>query len=335
MPRTGVCALILPAILAGGCTNLVAPDAPARDTMADFESAWQTVNGVYPYFAFKHINWDSIHTVYRPRALAAKGDEITDVIFNMLAELRDGHVSIETPGGSLMTTYHPPRSERDRYRYSPGVVRNYFDRELRLAGNQRVEYGVLPGNIGYIYVATLAKEEPVLDGFDEALAYLRSTRALILDVRHNGGGTDYNSMGIIGRLVTAPIDGLPYRSADGTLYQGSPIAPRGPFQYTNRVVLLIDGVCFSACEDFAAMAEHVPTVTAVGDTTAGGSGAPELFTLPSGWRINVSTKFIPRYDGQPIEWNGIVPDVRVVNPEADIRAGRDRQLEAAIQQLGG
>ena len=327
--------IILAVCLPGGCTNLVVPDSPGPDTMADFETAWQTVKRVYPYFEFKHINWDSIHSVYYPRAVAAQGDEITGVLFSMLAELRDGHVSLETRGGAWMTTYHPPRAERDRYLYSPEAVRNYFAGELRLAGDQRVEYEILPGNIGYVYVATLSKDEPVLDGFDEALAYLKATRGLILDVRHNGGGTDYNSFGIIGRLIAAPIDGLPFKSPDGTLHQGYPIAPRGPFQYTKPVVLLIDGVCFSSCEDFAEMVKHVPTVIALGDTTAGGSGAPFPFSLPSGRRINVSTQYFPRYDGQPIEWNGVLPDIRVVNSEIEIRSGRDRQLEAAIAQLGG
>jgi C-terminal processing protease CtpA/Prc len=182
-------------------------------------------------------------------------------------------------------------------------------------------------------VATLRKEEPVLAGFDEALAYLKDTKGLVIDVRHNGGGSDNNSVGIVSRLISSSIDGLPYPLPDGTLHVGGTIAPRGPFQYTKPVVMLINGVCFSSCEDFAEMMKHVPTVTAVGDTTAGGSGAPQPYTLPSGRTINVSTKFIPRYDGQPIEWNGVPPDMLVINTETEIRAGKDKQLERAIGLL--
>ena len=315
------------------CTDLVVTEPEGSTNVADFESAWQIVNSVYPYFKFKRINWDSIHAVYLPRAEKTRGDEIDAVLFDMLGELRDGHVSMQTQGGAQVSTYHPPRALRDRYTYSPIVVRKYFDRQLRLAGDQRIEYEKLPGNIGYLYVATLIKDEPILAGFDEALAYLQDTKGLILDVRHNSGGTDNNSIGILGRLISSPLDWLPYPLPDGTLQRGFTIPPRGGFQYTKPVVMLIDGVCFSSCEDFSEVMKHIPTVTAVGDTTAGGSGAPQLFALPSGRKINVSTIDFRRYDGQPIEWNGVLPDILVINTEAEIESGQDRQLERAIQLL--
>jgi len=323
--------LILAAL--AGCSDLIVTGPEREDNVADFESAWQIVRSVYPYFQFKHINWDSVHTLYRPRAESARGDEIDGVLFDMLKELKDGHVRLQTRGGASVATYHPPRAERDRYAYSPLVVRNYFDRELRLAGDQTIEYGILAGNIGYIYVATLRREEPVAAGFDEALSSVSETRGLIIDVRHNGGGSDDNSFAIISRLISSPMDMLPYPLPGGGLQQGSLIFPRGPFQFTQPVLLLIDGVCFSSCEDFAEMMKHVPTVTALGDTTAGGSGAPALFALPSGRGINVSTKDFRRYDGQPIEWNGVPPDILVRQTEEDIRQGRDRQLEHAIGLL--
>jgi carboxyl-terminal processing protease len=98
-------------------------------------------------------------------------------------------------------------------------------------------------------------------------------------------------------------------------------------------VLLIDGGCFSACEDFAEMMKHVPSVTAIGDTTSGASGAPQAFALPSGRQINVSTKDIRRYDGLPIEWNGVPPDILVRQTAEDVNMGRDKQLEYAIDFL--
>jgi hypothetical protein len=327
---------LFPLLLIGafsGCTNLIVTEPNTSTNVADFEAAWKTVKVVYPYFSFKRINWDSIHAVYLPKAERAQGDEIVDVLFDMLGELRDGHVRLATQGGSSVTPYHPPREDRDRNTYSPLVVRGYFDRELRLAGDERIEYEVLAGNIGYIYVATLRQEEPVLAGFDEALAYLKDTKGLVIDVRHNGGGTDNNSVGIVGRLISSSIDGLPYPLPDGSMHLGGTIIPRGPFHYTKPVVMLINGVCFSSCEDFAEMMKHIPTVTAVGDTTAGGSGAPQPFTLPSGRTIYVSTKFIPRYDGQPIEWNGVPPDIVVVQTGTDLKNGHDLQLEEAIRLL--
>jgi carboxyl-terminal processing protease len=326
---------ILPLALLGfaGCSELLTPDPETSANLADFEAAWQRVEHVYPFFQFKHINWDSIHVAFRPLAEASQGDDIDRVLFAMLQNLRDGHVRLSSPGGASVPTYIPPRLLKDRFAYSPLVVRRYFATELRLAGNDRIEYGIINGTIGYIAVSTLRNEEPVLTGFDEALASVKETKGLIIDVRHDEGGSDWNSMGIVGRLISKPIDGLPHLSSDSTLVPGGIIVPRGPFQYTRPVVLLINGVCFSACEDFAEMMKHVPTVTAVGDTTSGASGAPQPFRLPSGRTINVSTIFIRRYDGQPIEWNGVPPDVRVAQTQSDVDADRDPQLEYAIGLL--
>ena len=324
--------VLLPAFLAG-CSDLIVTEPEEHSNVADFESAWQVVRSVYPFFQFKHINWDSVHAVYRPRAEAAMGDEIDAVLLEMLKELKDGHVRLQTRGGASVATYTPPRADKDRYAYSPLVVRRYFDRELRLAGDQRIEYETLGDNIGYVYVATLRKEEPVAGGFDEALSYLRETKGLIIDVRHNGGGSDDNSLAIITRLLSSPIDILPAPAPGGGLNRGPVIYPSAPFQYTKPVALLIDGVCFSSCEDFAEMMKHVPTVTAIGDTTGGGSGAPQLFSLPSGRQINVSTKDIRRYDGLPIEWNGVPPDILIPQSAEDTRQGRDKQLEFALEFL--
>jgi hypothetical protein len=316
-----------------GCSDLIVTEPDNSVNLADFNTTWMSVKSVYPYFEFKKINWDSIRDVYLPFAEAAKGDEIDNVLYNMLRELKDGHVNIQTRGGAWVSTYHPQRIRKDTYSYNPFIVRRYFDKELRLSGNQKVEYEILNGNIGYIYIATLRVEEPIIEGFDEALVYLKDTKGLIIDVRNNGGGSDINSLGIVNRLITSPIIGLSGYLPKFGLVQGDNIYPRGLFQYTNQVVMLINGVCFSSCEDFAEMMKKVPTVIAVGDTTAGASGVPKPFTLPSGRVINVSTVDVLRYDGFPIEWNGVLPDIRIPQTEEDIKQGRDKQLEYAISIL--
>lgn len=329
--KLGVCLFLVEAF--SGCSDLIvtAPNVP--NNTADFDAAWQTVRSVYPFFEFKRIDWDTIRTVYRPLAEASRGDEINIVLFAMLRELKDGHVALKTQGGAYATTYVPPRVDKDRYAYSPLVVRQYFDNEFRLASNRLVEYEILTGNIGYIYIATLQIQLPVLNDFDEALMYVKDTKGLIIDVRGNGGGSDHNAVGIVSRLLASPIDNRPYPTPGGGFHQGPLISPRGPFQYSKPVVMLINGTCFSACEDFAEIMKHVPTVTAVGDTTAGASGSPQLYRLPSGREIRVSTIEILRYDNRPIEWNGVPPDIRVAQTEADIKQRRDKQLEYAIQFL--
>ena len=82
------------------------------------------------------------------------------------------------------------------------------------------------------------------------------------------------------------------------------------------------------------MMKQVPTVTVVGDTTGGGScGGGDRFALPNASTISFGTYDYRRYDGQPWEWLGIAPDVRVVQTERDVDSGRDLQLEYALSML--
>ena len=84
----------------------------------------------------------------------------------------------------------------------------------------------------------------------------------------------------------------------------------------------------------------IKKLTAIGDTAnrAGCTDHPDDliesdYFLPSGKFIHVGVSYILRYDGIPIEWNGEPPDIRIVQTEADIKNGRDKQLEYVIELL--
>jgi hypothetical protein len=323
--------IIVFSLIALGCSDLIVNEPTQIDNVVEFESAWAITNGVYPYFQFKQINWDSLHAVYLPLAEQSKGDEIFFVLFKMLAELKDGHVDLATKGGYPVRTYTPPRTTRDLFSFDPLVVRKYFSRELKLAGNNNMEYELLSDSIGYVRLSTFTEGTWIQD-FHSILDYFHTTKGLIVDVRNNGGGSTNNSDIVVSRFLNAPlIYGAVY--IKGKLQPTSQLRPRGPFRYANSVVVLSNGVCFSTTEHFVEMMKQVPTVTVVGDTTGGGSGAPEYYSLPSGRRIRISVKDFRRYDGFPYEWNGVPPDVYVAQTELDAKQGRDKQLEYAIYFL--
>ena len=135
------------------CEGIIVTPPESNQNVADFEAAWNRINAVYPYLEFKKINWDSIYTVYHPRAENAKGDEFYLVLRDMLAELKDGHVYYHTDGGGEVYPYYPQRHFKDRHAYSPFVVRKYFDKELRLSASRSIEYEILPENIGYAFLS--------------------------------------------------------------------------------------------------------------------------------------------------------------------------------------
>jgi C-terminal processing protease CtpA/Prc len=249
----------------------------------------------------------------------------------MLAELKDGHVDLKTQNGQDVRTYTPPRTTRDAFTFDPLLVRKYFTEETKSAGGDRMEYGILPDGIGYVRISTFENGSWIYD-FSSVLDYLRGTMGLIIDVRDNGGGSTNMSDIVVSRFLTSPLPYFP-------IYKGGKqqpvysLVPSGPFTYTNPVVVLINGVSFSTTECFAEMMKQIQNVTVVGDTTGGGGGAPEYYPLPSGRQIRVSTKNLCRYDGQPQEWNGIPPDIVIMQTKSDAKNGHDMQLERAIGLL--
>jgi len=320
--------LFLLCLTLAGCADLMVHPAGTNHNLDDFSSIGQLVKTRYAFLQFKHINWDSILTVYRPQATAASGDDIYPVFFRLLAELKDAHVDLVTEGGYPVVTYDWPRRQNGKA-YSPLVVRKYFNQHLRLGGNNNMEYEILPGNIGYAYISTF-KGGNWINDFDGILDYMKNTKGIILDVRNNDGGDSFTWDFFISRFTSLPINEIFYMP-DGTIGESIVINPRGSYQYKNPVAILINGASVSAAELFPSLMKNISTVTTVGDTTAGGGGSANTFTLPSNKRIQLATMYFKRFDGVLIEWNGVAPDILVPQTEEDINQGRDKQLERAIQ----
>jgi len=326
------CACLLMCLAVYGCSDLFVSNPEVNQNLDDFAVLTQLVKTRYPFLQFKHINWDSLVQAYRPVVAASKGDEIYPVFDRLLAELHDGHVKILTEGGGSVETYEWPRLVDDKT-YNPLVVRKYFGSDLRLAGNNNMEYGILPGNIGYCYISTFSEGNGTWPNtIDDVLAHLQNTEGLILDVRNNGGGGNFTWNTIVSRFATTTIT-YEFYLPDGSTFFTSRIVPSGAIQYRRPVVVLMNGASFSAAELFPELMKQIPAVTTLGDTTGGGGGSNEIFKLPSGKRIQIPTSYFRRFDGTMIEWNGVPPDIYVAQTIDDVDQGRDKQLERAIQVL--
>jgi hypothetical protein len=318
---------------------LIVSPAESSLNVADFEVAWAWVDSVYPAFDLKQVDWGAVHAEYRPRAEQALGDEIIQVLHDMLAVLRDPHVYHKTVGGARFFPYMSPRLLTDRHAFSPQLVRTYFDAELLLAGKKGVEYGILDGNVGYIHI-THFNEDGMMDDFPSVMAFVRETNGLIIDVRNNTGGDHDKVEAVVNKFIHSPMAWPLALHANGVLFEPWPaMQPDGlHYRYVEPVVVLINGASLSSGELFPEVMRQLVNVTIVGDTTAGAScsdreGYRGNRRLPSGRMIHIPTGCITRYDGVPWEGIGIAPDIRVVQAEADVAQGADRQLEHAIELL--
>lgn len=208
-------------------------------------------------------------------------------------------------------------------------------------------FKILPGNIAYVQVTEFESDKG-LQGFKAKFDSIATTNALILDVRLNGGGNSGNGWGILSYLTDKPMKTGSYssrsysplrraRGDNNVAYEpvegDNEWQPNGKKLYTKPVVVLTSGQTFSAAEDFAVVFDAMKRGTIIGEPTGGSTGQPLWFALPGGIGARVCAKRDAYPDGT--EWNGkgIQPQVLVRPKVADLQAGRDTVLEAALKQL--
>nr|NQU94477.1 hypothetical protein [Bacteroidota bacterium] len=330
--------VVLALLLFWGCEKSVIQENPQNTNLQDFEMAWEVADQHYPYFELKGVNWDELYEVYYPGASESKGDEIYTVLIEMFSHLRDGHMYLETEGGLQMTPWIPTRRIKDLYAFNPTVIGQYFEEEFIHCSEDNINYQILPENIGYLNIQSFSGEYSFRD-MDQIFNFFKNTTGLIIDIRHNYGGDIHNVDKIVGHFISLPIPRNPYYH-DFELLEMDDIQPSGTYNYNNPVVLLANGVSFSASEIATEIfKEQIAHVTVIGDTTGGGSlGYINKyengdFILPSGKLFHIGNLDVRKYNGEPFENIGIVPDIVIPQSETDILAGHDKQLEFAINHI--
>jgi len=115
--------------------------------------------------------------------------------------------------------------------------------------------------------------------------------------------------------------------------QGALVKPEKPI-FTGKVLVLADGGCASACEDFVMPLKFSHRGTILGDTTYGSSGQPFLYGFGNGMSFRVGAKRLLLPDGSEFEGVGIAPDVPIHPSIEDIQKGTDVVLDRAMRMAG-
>ena len=330
------CLIILfSGLLLTSCMN--EPAQQPNTYKGNFEALWQIINTKYCYLDYKHINWDSIHTVYATRVDTVKNESsFFNLMGNMLNELKDGHVN-------LYSDFNISRYWKWFQDYPANFSTTLINDSLYLGTNYLIAGGfhyakINNGTVGYIYY------EDFSDGFSDTnmayiVRYFSKCKGLIIDVRNNGGGSlDYSKQLASYFFKEETVTGyMQHKTGDGHSDFSAPVEIKTPsnkyVQWQRPVVVLTNRKSFSATNDFVnRMKKLTPIVTIVGDSTGGGGGLPLSSELPNGWLIRFSAS--PMYDSkmQNTEW-GIAPDIRESIKVADQAKGIDTIIETAIKKI--
>jgi hypothetical protein len=325
----------LPLAAAGllGCHALLM-DEPSPDTpTGNFDALWRGFDRYYCSFPTSGVDWHAQREAFRPRV---RDDMAEPELFALLCEmtdaLRDGHVSLSGPGVGTHSMFPAIVAQYPR-NYDQSVARSYLGGTLRSGGS--LTWGDLPGNVGYLHVASFGGG---LEGIDAVLRAMQGRVALVVDVRDNGGGSSDNALLVAARFAdqARTAGWWVYRSGPGQADFTAPAAFQvqpGGEHFGKPVAVLTNRSVFSAAELFLLAMRVLPQVTLVGDSSGGGAGNPVAQRLPNGWEVRVPRGFVLGAGGERIEGIGIPPAVRVDMAPADAAAGRDTILETALKIL--
>lgn len=318
-------------------TSCIREEEMENTPQNNFEALWRMMDEHYCFFDYKQqeygLDWDEVHQRYA-RLITAdmpkKG--LFEVLGNMLAELRDGHVN-------LYANYDVARYwkwyEDYPKNFNDSIQRNYLGTDYKIASG--LKYKILDDNIAYVYYGSFS--DGIGNGnLSDMLLELAYCNGLILDVRNNGGGMLTNATKLAGRFTNEEVITayMCHKTGTGHTDFSSPeavkVTPSDGVRWQKPVALLTNRSSYSATNDFVNSMRQFPLVTVIGDRTGGGSGMPFSSELPNGWSVRFSACPVYGPDMEQLEF-GIDPDIRVDMTAEDMARGLDTIIETARAYL--
>jgi hypothetical protein len=222
-------------------------------------------------------------------------------------------------------------------RYDPEVVK-----ELRKnAGKQEMkskvfvggasetdvvtEVKVLEGNVGYVKMKEINITKKNVDQLYGAMRKMEGTKALIVDLRDNGGGGSEVGPLLESYFLPAGTPTLTFTTRDGNYTTDSTVNWLTEKAYDKPVYILVNKKTASAAEAFAFVLQQNRRAKVVGERTAGAAYMNSWYAVNDDNYVSVSTA-VPSLPGKNISWeiNGIQPDIKVKKGDP---------LQIALQQI--
>ncbi len=324
--------LVFIAVVSAAVTGCVNEEEFENTSSGNFEALWKIMDEHYCFFELKEkelgVNWDEVHGRYsRQTASPLSGDQLFEILGNMLGELRDGHVNMSS-SFDLARNW----SWREDYptNLSDTLLRTYLGTDYRQTCG--MQYRFLDDNVGYVRCSSF--EYALGEGnIDEILFYLAPANGLIIDVRSNSGGLLTSAEKLARRFTNQDITVgyMQHKTGKGhndfSAMEEQRLSAVNRLRWQKKVVVLTNRGVYSAANEFVKYMK-VCGATTVGDRTGGGAGMPFSSELPNGWSVRFSA--CPMYDvnGNSTE-QGIDPDIAVALTDEDFLRGKDTIIEYA------
>ena len=194
----------------------------------------------------------------------------------------------------------------------------------------------LPGDIAYVDIVSFGfPAESVREDASRVMSAVADAKALILDLRSNGGGDPFTVALVASYLFgdkPVHINSLYFRPANRTDdFYTNPNVDGKKFGPDKPVFVLTSARTFSGAEEFAYDLQTQKRATIVGETTGGGANPGGPVRLPYDLTLFVPTgRAINPITGTNWEGVGVKPDVPATADDA-----LDVALRMAREAVGG
>lgn len=238
----------------------------------------------------------------------------------------------------------------------------YVPASVRRSAWRDFETKELEDGIAYVKINTF-EDDTIPIKFRAEIPKINKSKALIVDIRENGGGNTAYAIGVAQHLtdksymIGSAWKTRLHKSANKAWASvGESDWAKKNFNYligneweihegqqikidkkTERVkvpiIILMGENTFSAAEDFLILLDGSKNITLVGQPSAGSSGQPLFISLPGGFEARICAKRDTYPDGRDFIGTGVHPHVLVAKSVEDYFSGVDTELREAIRIL--
>jgi carboxyl-terminal processing protease len=226
----------------------------------------------------------------------------------------------------------------------------HISRKLSKKGIPVVQFAITSDQIGVLTIngfnAAFKKT------FDSIYPSIIKVKALVIDLRNNGGGDGRQGYYLLKHLTKQPfpdpvssyrqynvamrvwgVDAKTDTYFSMTPGTNKPFADRVIFE--KPIAVLIGKQTYSAAEDFTILFDYIKRGPLIGQLSGGSTGQPFFVKLPGGGTFRVCIKKDTYPDGKMFVGIGIHPTIVVPESSSSFIKGKDLVMDKAIDVLLG
>lgn len=296
----------------------------------------QVIDEKYSYRDLRRIDWDKMFRIFTPKLNRAKTPEqFAQITSKMLSAARDMHIWIKVDGKGMPGGF----KRKARSNYNINLLAKRIPQWKNR--NKVISSGRFDNDVGYILIKNwLRNDNQLHNAAFQALRELSDTKALIIDVRPNGGGAEPLARDFAGCFIGKPvvyakhvyIDRRQNSNGWGEIRERILKPNSNMPRYQGQVVVLMGQRNMSSCEAFLLMMKQVPGCVLMGEKSYGSSGNPKPHDLGNGVVVYLPSWKALRADGTCFEGEGIKPDILVRSTGSDLNRN-DRVIEKALMYI--